>query len=305
MNLLSTRRSDGGFVAKYFNSNDKVEKLKIDSLSNFLNQLSFHVNSVGVWRSDRKKLANYTINDVEFIFYVQGGSKTTIMGNEYQCKQYDFMLLEPMQLYSSENDGLMETEYYFIHFDVEPVIHLKSFIECFQSPVTSIENVGRVLNIFKMIQEEVKCSEQGYISNINALIKLLSIEVIRSQAHRAQIIRTVSFTKNAAELFVDKCIAYISHNLKGDCSVQSLSNHFNVSNNYIYKSFMYVIHESPSKYVTRIRMLRAKSLLLTNLFTVEEVAEEVGYATLAHFSRVFKEHMNCSPREYRKKNLVQ
>lgn len=39
MNLLSTRRSDGGFVAKYFNSNDKVEKLKIDSLSNFLDQV--------------------------------------------------------------------------------------------------------------------------------------------------------------------------------------------------------------------------------------------------------------------------
>lgn len=294
----------GGTVSKYFNSNDKSEKLKTDDLSTFLNKLSFHVNSVGVWSSNQKKLANYTFNDVEFIFYAQGGSTTTIKGIEYQCQQHDFMVLEPMQLYTSENDGLVETEYYFIHFDVEPALYLKSFIECFRSPVTSIENPNRVLNIFKMIQQEVKRRKQGYISNINALIKLLSIEVIRSQKHMIQTIQAAPSAKNAAELFVDECITYISYNLKEDCSVQSLSNHFNVSNSYIYKSFMKVLHESPSKYVTRMRILRAKSLLLTNLFTIGEVAEEVGYETPAQFSKVFKEHMQYSPREYRKKNLI-
>ncbi|MEG0541694.1 MAG: AraC family transcriptional regulator [Angelakisella sp.] len=274
-------------------------------MSSFLEQLSFQVNSVGVWRSTHKKLANYTINDVEFIFYVQGGSKTTIVGAEYECQQNDFMVLEPMQLYSSENDGIVETEYYFIHFDVEPVLYLKPFIECFRTPITRIENPQRVINIFKMIQQEVRCREQGYISTINALIKLLSIEVLRSQQHGTSTALVGRSAKSAAELFVDQCIAHISRNLKGDCSVESLSSHFNLSKNYIYKAFMQVLHEPPSKYVTRMRMLRAKSLLLTDLFTIEEVAEEVGYATLAHFSKVFKQYTQYSPREYKKRTLSQ
>ena len=288
--------------SKYFNSNDKSEKLKQDELSVFLDQLSFKVNSVGVWRSENKKLANYTIKDVEFIFYVQGGSRTTIMGTEYQCQKNDLMVLEPWHLYSSENDGLEETKYYFIHFDVEPVLFLKPFIECFRTPVTSIENPSRVLEIFKMIQHEVKYRKQGYISTINALIKLLSIEVIRSQTHHVQSKMVGYSLKSAAELFVDQCIAHISSNLKGDCSVQSLSNHFNLSKNYIYKAFMQVLNEPPSKYVSRMRMLRAKSLLLTDLFTIDEVAEEVGFSTLAHFSKVFKQYTKCSPREYKKRN---
>ncbi len=291
-------------MAKYFNSNDKSEKLERDNLSDFLEQLSFHVNSVGVWRNNKANLANYTINDVEFIFYKRGEGKTNIMGTEYYCKTNDLMVLEPMQLYTSVNDENIKTEYYFIHFDVDPVLQLKPFLKYFKYPVTTIENPERILTLFKLINEEVKDRKQGYVSNINALIKQMCIEVLRNQKNNTYDIHTTYYTQNISEMFVDKCISYISNNLKGDCSVKTLSKHFNVSNNYLYKSFMSVLNESPSKYVTRMRMWRAKSLLLTDLFTIEEISEEVGYPTLSHFSRVFKENVNCSPREFRKQNML-
>ncbi len=292
-------------MARYFNSSDKCKPLVSDDLSEFLEQLSFHVNSVGTWKCEKKTVANYTINDVEFIFYTSGESTTTILGAKHTCHTNDFMVLQPMQLYTSESADAMKTEYQFIHFEVQPIRYLEPFLDYFHSAVTHVQNPERVLRLIQMIQCEVKAMEPGYVSNINALIKLLSVEVIRGQtANRNSKPAVTSVHTSATELFVDQCIAYIGNNLKGDCSVQKLSQHFSVSSNYIYKSFMKVLNESPSRYVTRMRMFRAKSLLLTDLFTIEEVAEEVGYTSLAHFSKVFKENNECSPSEYRKQNQI-
>ena len=287
---------------KYFLSNDKCQPLRADALSEFLEQLTFRVNSVGTWKRDYKKRANYTVNDVEFIFYLSGESRTTILGTEHHCCKDDFMVLQPMQLYTSENIDGVETEYCFIHFDVQPSYSLQPFLQCFQSAVTRSQHPERLVQLFQTILHEVHAHEPGYISKVNACIKLISVEVIRSQESASLPLQMMSTLPSAADVFVDKCIAYINAHLKDDCSVKTLSEQFSVSPNYVYKAFMQVLDQSPSKYITHLRMFRAKSLLLSDLFTVEQVSEEVGYTSLAHFSRVFKEQMHCSPREFRKQN---
>lgn len=291
-------------MVRYFNSNDKCKPLVADDLSEFLNQLAFHVNGVGTWQRKNTAVANYTINDVEFIFYTSGESTTTILGTDHTCRTNDFMVLQPMQLYTSKSADNMKTEYQFIHFAVHPIRYLQPFLNYFQSAVTHVQHPERVLTIFQLIQQELKLMKPGYVSNINALIKMLSVEVIRAQDLTQTPKVNATPAGSVTELFVDQCIAYISSNLKGDCSVQTLSQHFSVSTNYIYKAFMKVLNESPSKYVTRMRMYRAKSLLLTDLLTIEQVAEEVGYPSLAHFSKVFKENLHCSPSEFRKQNQI-
>ena len=287
---------------KYFLSNDKCQPLRADALSEFLEKLTFRVNSVGTWKRDYKKLANYTVNDVEFIFYVSGESKTTILGNEHRCQTDDFMILEPMQLYTSENKDQVETEYYFIHFDVMPSYLLKPFLQCFQSAVTHIQYPERILKLFQIILYEVKNHEPGYISKVNASIKLMTVEVIRSQDRACLPQKSFATIPSPTELFVDQCIAYINNNLKGDCSVKMLCEQFSVSPNYVYKAFMEVLNQSPSKYIAQLRIFRAKSLLVSDLFTIEQVAEEVGYTSLSHFSKVFKEQMHCSPSQFRKQH---
>ncbi len=40
-------------------------------------------------------------------------------------------------------------------------------------------------------------------------------------------------------------------------------------------------------------------LLADSSRRIHEVAEEVGYADVAHFSKSFKKYMGCTPGEYR------
>ena len=59
---------------------------------------------------------------------------------------------------------------------------------------------------------------------------------------------------------------------------------------------------SPNKYLTKIRVDRAKQLLSDEGLTVKESGEIVGYTDINYFSRVFKKETGVSPRDFLKAN---
>jgi AraC-like DNA-binding protein len=51
--------------------------------------------------------------------------------------------------------------------------------------------------------------------------------------------------------------------------------------------------------VSRLRIEKAKALLLNPNLRISEIAYEVGFQSLTHFNRVFKRILGRSPTEYR------
>lgn len=62
---------------------------------------------------------------------------------------------------------------------------------------------------------------------------------------------------------------------------------------------------SPGKWLLQKRLNYAKLLLDTSKKTVNEIADDSGFESVTHFSRVFKERFGSSPLQYRKKNNVE
>jgi AraC-like DNA-binding protein len=52
-------------------------------------------------------------------------------------------------------------------------------------------------------------------------------------------------------------------------------------------------------YLARLRIERAKNLLLNPNLRISEIAFEVGFQSLTHFNRVFKRVLGQSPTDYR------
>ena len=48
-----------------------------------------------------------------------------------------------------------------------------------------------------------------------------------------------------------------------------------------------------------IRLDRARELLEDGGRKIQDISEEVGFQDVAHFSRIFKNYIGCSPKEYR------
>ena len=73
----------------------------------------------------------------------------------------------------------------------------------------------------------------------------------------------------------------------------------NMSSFYFCKVFKKATGLNFTDYVSRVRIERAKNLLLNPNVRVTEVAYEVGFQTLTHFNRVFRKVTGESPSSYR------
>ena len=93
---------------------------------------------------------------------------------------------------------------------------------------------------------------------------------------------------------------YLQENYKQEVFFQEMSERFGFTPEYLGKIFKKRTGETPSKYLTRLRINEAKRLLLHNPdMEVQKVGELSGYPDSAYFSRVFKSCVGIQPSEYR------
>jgi len=81
--------------------------------------------------------------------------------------------------------------------------------------------------------------------------------------------------------------------------VEDIAKHFYIQQRYLLKIFKEGVGMSVSDYLVEIRMQKAKELLASGRnLQITNIAESVGYADPAHFSKSFKKHTGLSPSEY-------
>ncbi|MBW4840591.1 MAG: response regulator [Paenibacillaceae bacterium] len=101
---------------------------------------------------------------------------------------------------------------------------------------------------------------------------------------------------------VKRAMDYVDEYYQEDISIGSLAEELQVTPNYLSSLFHKKQGITFVKYVTSIRMLKAKELLLTEPdCKVQDVAQRVGYFSSRHFTKLFVEHYGCYPSEIRKK----
>lgn len=76
-----------------------------------------------------------------------------------------------------------------------------------------------------------------------------------------------------------------------------------ISTVYFRKSFETAYGVSPIKYLNDLRMRKAKALLESDYASIGQVAESVGYCSIYHFSKMFRQHTGLSPTDYVKTRL--
>lgn len=93
---------------------------------------------------------------------------------------------------------------------------------------------------------------------------------------------------------------YLQENYRSDISFQVLSERFGFTPEYLSKIFKKQTGETPSKYLTRLRMNEAKHLLVGNPeLEIQKIGELVGYKDAFYFSRAFKSYTGIQPSEFR------
>ncbi|EEF63086.1 helix-turn-helix domain-containing protein [Pedosphaera parvula] len=110
--------------------------------------------------------------------------------------------------------------------------------------------------------------------------------------------------RNAEPPVIARAKRYIEDNQAEDLTLSEVAKAVNTSTFYFCKMFKKATGLHFTEYVSRVRIEKAKNLLLNPNLRVSEVAFEVGFQSLTHFNRVFKKIVGQSPTEYREQLAV-
>jgi AraC-like DNA-binding protein len=129
-----------------------------------------------------------------------------------------------------------------------------------------------------------------------AVIKLLCIFAEHLSVLSNQILVQ---QENAEPPLIRRAKAFMAEHQTESLSLGQVAKAVNCSTFYFCKLFKKATGLNFTDYLSRIRLERAKNLLLNPNLRVSEIAFEVGFQSLTHFNRVFKHIVGQSPTVYR------
>ena len=107
---------------------------------------------------------------------------------------------------------------------------------------------------------------------------------------------------------VAKRFKYISEGIElmesnSDKSLNEIAEICGVSEGYFRKLFKEYSGENPIDFRQKHRIERAKALLVLDNHSIAEIAEELNFSDIYHFSKAFKKFTGLSPLQYKSKNI--
>ena len=151
------------------------------------------------------------------------------------------------------------------------------------------ENI-KILNLFQKIYKLWLTKPNGYYFKcMSAVYEILYEMLLKSE----------QYSPKSKYKKLEPGIEYIHNNLYDDIDYNLPSKICGISYTYFKKLFIEKFGVPPVRYVNNIRLERSRELLLTNKYSVGEIAKMCGFENTYYFSKKFKEKYQSSPTAYK------
>ncbi|NSB17518.1 helix-turn-helix domain-containing protein [Clostridium beijerinckii] len=138
------------------------------------------------------------------------------------------------------------------------------------------------------------------IPTLNTIDDLQTIEIQMIDTYINLLINDVEVKDN---FVINRILKHLHLNIESQISIKKLSGELNLSEGYISDCFKKHMGMTIMKYAKKIRIDRAKVLLVTTTSSILEIGLTLGFHDQSHFHKVFKSFTGVSPSEYRNNNF--
>lgn len=123
------------------------------------------------------------------------------------------------------------------------------------------------------------------------------VDRVRSATERQRL----PFAKRVGDIHpvVKELVEKMENNLSDPIQIDKLATTSKLSRRQIERLFRAEMGCSPARYYVKLRLERARLLLLQTSIPIVEVAIASGFLSASHFSRCYRETFHCSPQETR------
>lgn len=92
----------------------------------------------------------------------------------------------------------------------------------------------------------------------------------------------------------------MERNLGEEFRLSDLANEIGMSECHFSRLFKRATGHSPSQYFIKLRITKARQLLIETDRSIIDIGMDVGYSSASHFAQVFKREAGVPPSHYRK-----
>lgn len=234
------------------------------------------------------------IPDYNKLYFIQSGQGWLKIGdNEYYPKPNQLFLMPAgiLQSYSNINDDRFVK--YFCHFSIKSGDI--NFFNIINSPhYIDVENPAIMTELFKNLLKEH--NNEGAFSRLrekSILMQIVSIYLETCDVGEENIIQAPQVDG------LQKVLTYIDSHLSEKIVISKLAQDLHYTPYYFTRLFKKHTNLSPSSYIYKKRLDKAKLLLKTSQMQISEIAEATGFCDVYYFSKSFKSYTGFSPSYYR------
>ena len=127
--------------------------------------------------------------------------------------------------------------------------------------------------------------------------KRASSELLKGKVPHPCVVPENTIRESRVELVID----FMRASLQRRISLTELANVVDLSPSHLSLLFKTQTGLSPGEYFRRLRMERARHLLVTGLLSIKQIMVVVGYSNRSNFLRHFRRYFDLVPSEYRRR----
>jgi len=235
-------------------------------------------------------------SQLELKYMIAGHGKIILDNDISFFSQRSLVIIKPFQLHEYEY-ACGKLEFINCYIDIETFCRIfdKSFlgnvISQIYSTIRTLDSVQSLPKHHGSIFEKLySCGTMNMIMKVSAVLEIF---IMLSGLCRSQ------KKEGNHEQFWD-VLHYIDMHYAERIDLKKISASFGITPYYFARKFRNIFSMSLNNYVTKIRINKAKSMLLATSASVHEIGKAAGIQDKSCFARLFKKYYNVSPQQMRK-----
>lgn len=229
-----------------------------------------------------------------------------VLGGQWEVsnvKAGDFFLTNTREPYEMrwQTEGCDTFEVMHLYLSLSLIDQAARDVQGAQAaPVTFLDVSGardeRISLILEQLRQEFIDERRPSALFTRSLAQALAVHLVRCYLNP----ESPGQRSNALQAYkLRRVIAAMNEALAEDFSLAHLAEVAELSEYHFSRMFKRATGLSPSRYFIRLRMNRARQLLLETDRSIIDVGLEVGYSSPGHFSQVFRREVGVTPSAYR------
>lgn len=265
--------------------------------------IHFVMNSIQLCRTTLGRMDRHQNRTaLHMLLLITGGDGVLRRGNDHvRLSKGKCFSLTPQSTFTIAQEGDEPLVYYMLTFGaacMRTENDVSSTVGMMSSDLQTLFPDGEILGLsFGLLEERMKellrhAGELDARPQMHVHFRFQELVYLVLQQNVSQV------GEEDAKAAVERTIQYIQEHYREVNPIGQLAQMANMSRRWYDYLFKEITGQSPTDYVTGLRIRRAKELLHLTSKRLYDIAREVGFQDEHYFSRRFKQTVGLSPRQY-------